>query len=292
LKVFFFSGKGGVGKTTVSSALSLGFAASGYRTLLVSLDPAHSLSLALKKKIGGSIKEVCENLYAVEVDVEEEMRNYLRRVERDAEKILSPVILEEIKEEIKLAFYSPGSFELAILDAVYRILRENINSFDKIIFDTAPSGYTVRLIALPELLLRWLERLIALREEALRYEKMAGLNEKQEDPVLEVLKKRREQILFLRENLLDEKVTTFGVVTTPDSMPIEIAKRTIKELESSGIKVKLVVLNRCSRNYREFEKVFFEKVFRKKVVTIKSFPKEPVGIGTLKELGRSIISQL
>ncbi|TCK06557.1 ArsA family ATPase [Phorcysia thermohydrogeniphila] len=287
MKVFFFSGKGGVGKTTVSSALSLGFASSGYKTLLVSLDPAHSLSLALKKEIGGNVKKVCDNLYAIEVDVEREMKNYLKRVEKEAEKIVSPVILEEIKEEIKLAFYSPGSFELAILDSIYRILKENLKSFDRIVFDTAPSGYTVRLIALPELLLKWLERLINLREEALRYEEMAGLRKEEEDPVLEILKRRKEQVLFLREKLLDEKITTFGVVTTPDSMPIEIARRTIKELETSGVNVKLVVLNRCQKNCKEFE-----KIFGKKVVTVELFKKEPVGIEPLKKVGNSLLSQL
>jgi len=283
LKVFFFSGKGGVGKTTVSSALSLGFASLGHKTLLVSLDPAHSLSLALKKNIGGNVKKVCDNLYAIEVDVEKEMKNYLKRIEKEAEKIVSPVILEEIKEEIKLAYYSPGSFELAILDTIYRILKENLKSFDKIVFDTAPSGYTVRLLALPELLLKWLERLINLRKEALRYEEMTGIK-KEEDPALEILKKRREQILFLREKLLDERLTTFGVVTTPDSMPIEIAKRTIKELEECGVKVKLVVINKCKGDCKNLE-----EIFKKNVLTLKACEKEPVGIEKLKKIGSLIL---
>jgi arsenite-transporting ATPase len=287
VKVFFFSGKGGVGKTTISSALSLGLSSAGYKTLLISLDPAHSLSLVLKRRIGGKITKVCENLYALEIDIEKEMKNYLEKVKKESEKIVSPVILEEIKEQIELAFYSPGSFELAILDSIYRILKENFKKFDRIVFDTAPSGYTVRLIALPELLLKWLERLISLRKEALRYEEMAGIRKDEKDPVLEILERRRKQILFLREKLLDEKTTTFGVVTTSNSLPVEIAKRTIKELEASGIKVNLVVVNKCRKNCEEIG-----KVFRKKVITVELLENEPTGVETLKKVGSSILKEL
>jgi arsenite-transporting ATPase len=116
---------------------------------------------------------------------------------------------------------------------------------------------------------------------------MAGIRKDEKDPVLEILERRRKQILFLREKLLDEKTTTFGVVTTSNSLPVEIAKRTIKELEASGIKVNLVVVNKCRKNCEEIG-----KVFRKKVITVELLENEPTGVETLKKVGSSILKEL
>ena len=295
-RFFFFSGKGGVGKTTISSALAVALSERGLKTLLVSLDPAHSLSLALDVEVGGKVKEVYRNLFAVEIDVESEMESYLHRVKKEAEKVVSPVILEEIKDQIDLAYYSPGAFELAILDVIHRIISESEKSYDRIVFDTAPSGYTLRLVSLPSLLNRWLHRLIDLRKEALKLQFYSDLEDKRKleevysrDPVLSVLVKRKEQIETLRGVLLDRGKTLFGIVVSPDVLPIQIAKKTVDELEASGIEVELVVFNRFRGG--EVEKV--RKAFSgKRIILVREKEREPIGIGRLRLLGEELLSQL
>ena len=295
-RFFFFSGKGGVGKTTISSALAVALSERGLKTLLVSLDPAHSLSLALDVEVGGKVKEVYRNLFAVEIDVESEMKSYLHRVKKEAEKVVSPVILEEIKDQIDLAYYSPGAFELAILDVIHRIISESEKSYDRIVFDTAPSGYTLRLVSLPSLLNRWLHRLIDLRKEALKLQFYSDLEDKRkleevysQDTVLSVLVKRKEQIETLRSVLINREKTLFGIVVSPAVLPIQIAKKTVDELEASGIEVELVVFNRFRGG--EVEKV--RKAFSgKRIILVREKEREPIGIGRLRLLGEELLSQL
>ena len=294
-RFFFFSGKGGVGKTTISSALAVALSERGLKTLLVSLDPAHSLSLALDVEVGGKVKEVYRNLFAVEIDVESEMKSYLHRVKKEAEKVVSPVILEEIKDQIDLAYYSPGAFELAILDVIHRIISESEKSYDRIVFDTAPSGYTLRLVSLPSLLNRWLHRLIDLRKEALKLQFYSDLEDKRkleevysQDTVLSVLVKRKEQIETLRSVLPDREKTLFGIVVSPAVLPIQIAKKTVDELEASGIEVELVVFNRFRGEVEKVRKAFSGK----RIILVREKEREPIGIGRLRLLGEELLSQL
>ena len=274
--VFFLSGKGGVGKSTLSTSLALALSKKGFKTLLVSLDPAHSLSILLKEKVGGAPKEVGKNLFALEVDLEREMREYLKRVEREAEKIVSPALIEKVKNQIELAYSSPGALELATVDSVYRVVKEFGREFDKVVFDTAPSGYTVRLMASPDKLLNWVDSLIKMREEALKYRKMAG-EEAGRDPVVEILKRRREEYRFLGE-LFKSPKTLFGVVVNPGELPLKIGEKTIKELEEAGVPVRLVLANRFKEKGGE--------LFGKPTLYFPPLEKEPLGLNSLEPFAR------
>ena len=273
-KVFFLSGKGGVGKSTLSTALALALSKRGFKTLLVSLDPAHSLSILLKEKLGGAPREVASNLSALEVDLEKEMGEYLRRVEREAEKTVSPALIEKVKNQIELAYNSPGALELATVDSVYRIVKNHSREFDRIVFDTAPSGYTVRLMASPEKLLNWVDSLIEMREEALKYRKMAG-EEVKEDPVLSILRKRREEYCFLGELFKSDK-TLFAVVVNPGRLPLEIGRRTLREIEEAGVPVRLVLANRFKERG--------ENIYGKPTLYFPPLEAEPVGLNSLEPL--------
>jgi arsenite-transporting ATPase len=294
-KIFFFSGKGGVGKTTLSSAIATTFADMGFKTLLVSLDPAHSLSLILNVKELDNIKKITSNLYALEINVDNEMKSYLKRVEKEAKRIVSPVIFEEIKKQIELAYYSPGAFELAILDIIHRVVYE-FKDFEKIVFDTAPSGYTLRLVSLPSVFNDWIDGLLNLRKEVVKYEFYGNLEEKRElsevtenDDVMKILKRRKTQFELLREIFLGEE-TLFGVVLTPQKLPVEIAKRTLEELESLGVKVNYLFVNKV-KSEKEVKEVE-ENIPNRKLILIKEQEKEPIGISSLLSIGREVLRQL
>jgi len=273
-KTFFLSGKGGVGKSTLSAALALALSRRGYKTLLVSLDPAHSLSILLKENLGSSPKEVLKNLYALEVDLEKEMEDYLKRVEKEAERIVSPALLERVKTQIELAYSSPGALELAAVDSIYKIVKGSFKEFEKIVFDTAPSGYTVRLMASPDKLLNWVDSLIKMREEALRYREMAG-EEVRGDRVVEILKRRREEYSFLGE-LFKSPKTLFAVVVNPGELPLKIGQRTVKELEEAGVQVRLILANKFKEKKGE--------LFKRPTLYFPPLDGEPIGLKALEPL--------
>jgi len=281
-ETFFFSGKGGVGKSTVSSAVGVRLSEMGFKTLVVSLDPAHSLSLTFKREIGGKITRLAENLYGLEIDVDEEVKSYLERVKREAKEFLSPVVLSEIEKQIELAYYSPGALDLATLDLIHRVAVSERGDFEKVIFDTAPSGYTVRMLSAPEITEKWIEGLIRMRREALMYRKMAG-REVEGDRVVEILEGRLRKIKELR-SLIFSKKTLFSIVVNPQELTLEIGKRTISELESLGINVGLIVVNKVEseeqrgRLGRELSKR------GRKVLFIDKRDEEPRGVEKLREL--------
>ncbi|RUM87820.1 MAG: ArsA family ATPase [Thermovibrio sp.] len=281
-ETFFFSGKGGVGKSTVSSAVGVRLSEMGFKTLVVSLDPAHSLSLTFKREIGGKITRLAENLYGLEIDVDEEVKSYLKRVKREAKEFLSPVVLSEIEKQIELAYYSPGALDLATLDLIHRVAVSKRGDFEKVIFDTAPSGYTVRMLSAPEITEKWIEGLIRMRREALMYGKMAG-REVEGDRVVEILEGRLRKIKELR-SLIFSKKTLFSIVVNPQELTLEIGKRTVSELESLGINVGLIVVNKVEseeqrrRLGRELSKR------GRKVLFIDKRDEEPRGVEKLREL--------
>ena len=270
--VFFLSGKGGVGKSTLSTSLALSLSKKGFKTLLVSLDPAHSLSILLKEELGGSPTQVIQNLFSLEVDLERSMREYLKRVEKEAEKIVSPALIGNVKNQIELAYYSPGALELATVDSIYQIIRKYEGDFEKLVFDTAPSGYTVRLMASPDKLLNWVDSLIKVREESLKYRKMAG-EPVGRDPVVELLRRRREEYSFLGKVFKSPK-TFFGVVVNPGKLPIEIGKRTVEELERAGVRVNLILANRFQGKGGN--------LFGKPTLYFPPLKEEPIGIELLE----------
>ena len=281
-ETFFFSGKGGVGKSTVSSAVGVKLSEMGFKTLVVSLDPAHSLSLTFKREIGGKITRLAENLYGLEIDVDEEVKSYLGRVKREAKEFLSPVVLSEIEKQIELAYYSPGALDLATLDLIHRVAVSKRGDFEKVIFDTAPSGYTVRMLSAPEITEKWIEGLIRMRREALMYRKMAG-REVEGDRVIEILEGRLRKIKELR-SLIFSKKTLFSIVVNPQELTLEIGRRTISELENLGINVGLIVVNKVEseeqrrRLGRELSKR------GRKVLFIDRRDEEPRGVEKLREL--------
>jgi arsenite-transporting ATPase len=246
-KFVFFGGKGGVGKTTSSSAYGYGCAEQGIKTLLVSTDPAHSLCDIFETNIGSEIKEIKNNLYALEIDPEKESIKYIERIKANMKKTVSPVIISEIEKQLDAASVSPGSEESAIFDKLVEIINEYGNEFDKIVFDTAPTGHTLRLLSLPELLGSWLDKLIDKRQKAL---KLLGVINKEDknkimdDPVIEILNTRKNNLEKARETLIDKNMISFVFVLNPEKLPIEETKKAVKVLEKYNIPVNDLVVNR------------------------------------------------
>src|SRR6202521_1154316 len=142
----FYAGKGGVGKTTCAAAAALALSRKGTRTLLVSTDPAHSLGDALGKRLSAAPRLVRGSLYAAELDADRALGRWLRTRERIFRSIASRGTYfddEDIDALFRLSL--PGVDELVGLVELRRLAR----GFDEVVVDTAPTGHTLRLLAMP-----------------------------------------------------------------------------------------------------------------------------------------------
>lgn len=249
-KFVFFGGKGGVGKTTSSASYAYGCAKQGRKTLVVSTDPAHSLCDIFETTIGSEMKQLTNNLYGLEIDPEQESMRYIQKIKSNMSKTVSPVIVSEIEKQLDAASVSPGSEESAIFDKLVEIINTYGSEFEKIVFDTAPTGHTLRLLSLPELLGGWLDRLLEKRRKALELMGMAHKKNKDmqqkiaSDPIIEILTQRKNNLEKARKTLIDHKMISFVFVLNPEKLPIEETKKAVRILEKYNIPVNDIVVNR------------------------------------------------
>ncbi|MDS0277426.1 ArsA family ATPase [Halomicroarcula sp. S1AR25-4] len=250
-KFVFFGGKGGVGKTTVSSAYGLKCAHDGLRTLLVSTDPAHSTSDVFDQQFDDDPKPVegHEDLFAMELDPDEEVQRHMREIKSTMSDQVSPAIVNEIDRQIELAHRTPGAYEAALFDRFIDVMR-NSDEYDRVVFDTSPTGGTLRLLALPEFLESWIERLTAKRKESVDLFEKAAIGDKEarqklkEDPIIRRLTERKEMFEFAGETLREE--SAFYLVLNPDELSIEESRRAIDDLTDANLTVGGLVVNKVA----------------------------------------------
>ncbi len=218
-RAIFFTGKGGVGKTTISCITALYTARKGQRTLLVTTDPAAHIGEVLDIKVGTEPVEVTENLFAVMVDQEEAFKEYKERILNEARDKYSEDMLAAMEEELS----SPCTEEMAGFDRFIQFIESR--DYDVIIFDTAPTGHTLRLLSLPFDYARQVEMMVST----------AGAEKAKEDT-----ENRFREIINI---LKDPERTTFCLVLYPESTPIEESYRAMLDLKDAGIETQLVVAN-------------------------------------------------
>ncbi|MFB6283372.1 MAG: ArsA family ATPase [Halobacteria archaeon] len=250
-KYVFFCGKGGVGKTTVSCGYATGLAQNGNNVLLVSTDPAHSLSDVFERDLcnepRGSGK--IEGLDVLELDPESEIKRHEKRVKSRIGDHVSPAIVKEVNRQIELSHNTPGAWEAALFDRVIDIMEES-RSYDRVVFDTSPTGATVRLLSLPELLEEWMESLIEKRRQSLDLYEKAAIGDKEprksrdDDSVLEHLRDRRSKIRKGLDMLKSE--SEFYLVLNPDELSINESKRTVDDLADHDLKIEGLFVNKVT----------------------------------------------
>ncbi len=245
-KILFFGGKGGVGKTSCSGAFSVAKAREGSRVLLVSTDPAHSTGDLFERKIGGNITKIMDNLYSVEINPEEESDKYIESIRASIQQVYSPVIVSEINKQLDSAKVSPGSHEAALFDRMVGLINETSEEYDYIVFDTAPTGHTLRLLTLPALLESWLESLLAKRKKALMYKEMSERNYElsKKDAIIEILSRRKEAVVSAKKILLDSGRLGFVFVLNAEKLAIDETKKASDALSKYGVPIVGYVVNR------------------------------------------------
>lgn len=244
-KIIFLGGKGGVGKSTSAAGLAWKLAEDGYKTLLVSTDPAHNLGDIFGQPIGGKIKKITGTLFALEIDPETETANYINSVKDNIKNTVHSSMMEEVHRQLDTAKASPGADEAALFDKLIFIILEESEKYDKIVFDTAPTGHTIRLLSLPELMGVWIEGLLQKRRKTNEnYTQLLNDGEPVEDPIYDVLQERRNRFSRAREILLDPKVTGFIFVLNPERLPIVETEKAIRLLDQYHLHVKTLIVNK------------------------------------------------
>lgn len=255
--VTFFGGKGGVGKTTIAAAAALASADAGHSTLLVSTDPAHSTGDILEARLGPEPTAVAHRLDALEIDPAAAADRYIAEVKERVREVTSPRMLAEVEREIDVARAAPGAHEAALFDRFADLMPLAGDAYDRVVFDTAPTGHTLRLLGLPELMQAWVDGLVARRRKlnslGRMWRKAAGAaagaaagtgRGPDDDPVLAALERRQARFRRAREIVTDPARTAFVFVVVPERLPILETARAVEALERYGIPVGGVVVNR------------------------------------------------
>lgn len=270
-RVLFVGGKGGVGKTTCASALALAAADSTKRCLLVSTDPAHSLGDIFGRPIGQRETRLVPHLIGIEIDPDLEADRHIETVKTNMRSLVRPELYGEVSRQMDLARHAPGAVEAALLERVADLIADGLERFDLVIFDTAPTGHTLRLLSLPEVMAAWTDGMLHHRERSARLGQVLerlggkphrsaadelsyitqagdrGAGSANDDPrsrIEAMLLDRRRKFHRARRTLLDPGFTAFIMVLTPERLPILETRKALALLGTLRVPVGALIVNR------------------------------------------------
>ena len=268
--IIFIGGKGGVGKTTTAAALASYYASQQKKTLIVSTDPAHSLGDVLNIRLNNEKTAITPYLDAIELNPDVIVDAHFSQVESTIKSYANPDMMPKIREHLKLSKSAPGAQEAAMLESMCQHLITAADAnYEHIIFDTAPTGHTLRLLVLPEMMGAWTDGLLAQQRRQAKLRSVANhldthnqrdknqsSNQKHDianpfapkkpdrwEQAVAVLEKRKQ--LFRQAGILlhDRTKTAIVLVMTADILPLAETKRAIEQLEESKLTPAAVVIN-------------------------------------------------
>jgi arsenite-transporting ATPase len=238
-RVIIFTGKGGTGKTTSSSATAIRCAELGYKTLVMSSDSAHSLADSLQVSLTGKAKKIGPNLYGMEIDSDSEIRNHWKTTITYAKHMLASDFDEAMAYEIMAI---PGIDELFTLLKIKKFIYD----YDVIILDAAPTGNTLRMLAMPEAMGITGKKIIDVEKRMMKFlkpfEKMVGVPIP-EGEAFDETEDLYMRLLEAREILAGEN-TTVRLVTNPELMCILETQRALTFMNLFGFNVDAVIANK------------------------------------------------
>ncbi len=246
MRILLFTGKGGVGKTTIAAATAMKAASEGYKTLVISTDPAHSLSDAFDKILGPEPLEVADNLYAQELDVYYSMKKYWGNMRQLMISVFKWRGIENVLAEEMSAL--PGMEEASAFLWIEKYYNEK--AYDLIVIDSAPTGETLTLLTLPQVTKWWVTKALPFQKFAIKnVGKIARMaTGVPVDYGYEELENIFEKLEKIQKIFSNPDICSIRIVANPERMVINESKRAYTYLSLYGYSVDGLIVNRIWEN--------------------------------------------
>jgi len=292
MKVLFFVGKGGVGKSTSSALFALKLARGGRSVFLNSIDPAHNLHDIFRAPLEARPREIVPGLLAAETDLAAWVKRYLQETEREFKSIYRYQESFNLHRYFRTLRYSPGLEEYAVLLALQDTIRKH-GDRDYIVFDTPPTALTLKFLALPRVSLLWLNELSGLRRAILRKKEIItrikrgrGEPEREGDPILSRIESLIEKYRGFSSVLQDTQRTRLFIVLNRDRLSLAESATIWKELDQLELPKPTVILNRYERKAGSPTDGEFRATLKKQfpgapILLLERQPQEVVGVDRL-----------
>lgn len=301
MRIILYTGKGGVGKTSIAAASAVKIAQEGLKTLVVSTDPAHSLGDSLDIKLSPEPTEIRENLWAQEIESVHEVEKGWGKVQQYLTDLFTSKAIKDITTEELTVF--PGMEDLLSLLRIFDYYKEN--AFDVIIIDCAPTGETLALLSFPDMLRWWMDKLFPMKRKAIKVVgpvvgPILGVP-MPSDGVLGEIEKIYNQLDEMRQILSNREITSIRIVVNPEKMVIKEAQRSFTYLNLYNFNVDAVIVNKVipfevvDDHFKEWKKI--QKKYNELIIDSFSpvpiyyaplFESELVGLNMLERMGKEV----
>lgn len=279
--ILFTTGKGGVGKSTLSSACALFFAQQGKHTAAVSIDPAHSLGDVFDLPCVENPTVILPHLHLYEIHLAEEMERSWGEIHSYLVRLLQSQGVEGwVAREVA---YLPGLEEIFSLLAIKRLHEE----YEVVVVDAPPTGSTLRFLNLPEALEWYMRRLFPIERKVVEVlgpvaERLTGIPVPQRSTFTHV-ERLYEELKALKELLTDAGTAEAQIVTTPQKVVLRESERVVGYLALQGISIARILINRSGSTFtlkEEIERLFYPLT----CLFFPDYPQEPLGVSGLSPL--------
>ncbi len=301
MRTILFTGKGGVGKTTLAAATALLCARRGHKTLIISTDAAHSLSDSFEVELGNTPRSICPNLDGQEVNALEEIEKKWGEIKSYLTALFASQGIDTIEAEELSVF--PGMEELFSLMEIRRY--NQTAEYEVIVVDCAPTGDTLRLLSAPEITSWYLKHIFPIQRTAAKAVRPVANRilpfPFPEDSVFEAMKNLTTQLAEMKEILEDPEQTSIRLVINPEKMVIKEAQRAYTFFCLFGYSVDLVIVNRVLprevgdpyfKNWKTIQEGYIHQVEESfsplPIFTAELYQQEIVGLDLLATIGKSV----
>jgi arsenite-transporting ATPase len=301
MRILLYTGKGGVGKTTIAASTALKCSEKGYRTLALSTDVAHSLADSFNQATGQTPTRIVDNLWVQETELTGTVNEQWTTIRQWFSTLLAWRGINEVVAE-EMAFL-PGMEELSYL--LYLLNHAESGKFDVIVVDSAPSGETMRLLSFPEMLDWWMKKLFPLQRQVAKVVrpivKPFSHMPVPDEQVLDSIQQLFPQITKMRDLLSNPDITSMRLVVNPEKMVIKQTQRTFTYLNLYGYSTDLVVCNRLipesvsdhyfdywKANQQQYLQEIMERFAPLPIFRLPLLEQEVVGLEMLKRTGQEL----